>query len=200
LETLDLSTITTKDLQRVDQIAKEAGVDFTHCYQCGKCSAGCPMAHAMDLVPRQLIRMLQFGFVDKALAAKTPWICANCKVCSARCPQGIDIFNIMLAVRRQAKRQGLRPVREADIFDDAFIGNVRSFGKSNEGILAGKYNLLSGHLVQDLLNAPKMAARGMIGFKVHSVGDKIAVRRLMDRALNVDSQALEAKEKGSERS
>jgi heterodisulfide reductase subunit C len=142
------------------------------------------MAHAMDLAPRRLIRLLQLGFIDRALNAKTPWICADCTVCSARCPQGVDIAAIMLAVRRAAKRQGLRPLRETDIFDDAFVGNIRSFGKSNEAILAAKYNLLSGHLMQDVLNAPKMAARGMIGPKVHRVRDQAAVRRLVDKVLN----------------
>jgi heterodisulfide reductase subunit C len=183
LETLDLSSVTDASLKDVAQIAQDARVDFDDCYQCGKCTAGCPMVHEMDLVPRQLIRMLQLGFIDRALGAKTPWICANCMVCSARCPQGVDIAAIMLAVRRTAIKLGLRPVREADIFDDAFVGNIRSFGKSNEAILAAKYNLLSGHLMQDVLNAPRMAARGMIGPKIHSVKDKAAVRRLVDRAL-----------------
>jgi heterodisulfide reductase subunit C len=144
------------------------------------------MAHEMDLVPRQLIRMLQLGFIERALTAKTPWICATCRVCSARCPQGIDIAAIMLAVRRLAKKQGLRPVREADIFDDAFVANIRRFGRSNEAILAAQYNLQSGHLMQDVLNAPKMAMRGMIGPKLHHVKDRAAVQRLIDRALKGD--------------
>jgi heterodisulfide reductase subunit C len=183
LETLNLSAVTDDDLEAVARIGRDANVDFDDCYQCGKCTAGCPMAHAMDLVPRLLIRNLQLGFIEKALNAKTPWICANCMVCSARCPQGVDIAAIMLAVRRTAKKQGLCPVREADVFDDAFVGNIRSWGKSNEAILAAKYNLVSGHLVQDLLNAPKMAARGMIGPKIHSVKDRGAVKHLVDKCL-----------------
>jgi heterodisulfide reductase subunit C len=189
LETLNLSSVTDTDFEGVTQIAQSANVDFDDCYQCGKCTAGCPMVHEMDLMPRQLIRMLQLGFVDRALNAKTPWICASCTVCSTRCPQGVDVAAIMLEVRRAAKKQGLRPVRDADIFDDASVGNIRSFGKSNEAILAAKYNLLSGHLMQDVLNAPRMAVRGMIGPKIHSVKDRAAVRRLVDRALGGVGQA-----------
>jgi hypothetical protein len=66
---------------------------------------------------------------------------------------------------------------------------VRSFGKSNEAILAAQYNLLSGHLMQDMLNAPRMAVRGMIGPKIHGVKDKAAVRRLIDKALAQDKAA-----------
>ncbi|MDR0350435.1 MAG: 4Fe-4S dicluster domain-containing protein [Coriobacteriales bacterium] len=183
MEILDLSSVSDKERDCVAQIEQDAGVDLNDCYQCGKCTAGCPMAHEMDLVPRQVIRLLQLGFAERVLNAKAPWVCANCLVCSARCPQGVDIDAIMLTVRRTAKKRGLRPVRETDIFDDAFVGNIRSFGKSNEAILAAKYNLFSGHLMQDVLNAPRMAARGMIGPKIHSVRDKAAVRRLVDRCL-----------------
>jgi heterodisulfide reductase subunit C len=198
LETLDLSSVTDADLAEVAQVGQNASVDFDDCYQCGKCTAGCPMVHEMDLVPRQLIRMLQLGFIDRVLGARTPWICANCKVCSARCPQGVDIAAIMLAVRRAAKKRGLRPMREADIFDDAFVANIRSFGKSNEAILAAKYNLLSGHLTQDLLNAPRMALRGMIGPRIHSVRDKAAVRRLVDRAISGTARAAESPAAGAQ--
>lgn len=183
METLNLSAITDADIEAVARIGKDANVDFDDCYQCGKCTAGCPMAHAMDIVPRLVIRNLQLGFTDKALTAKTPWICANCMVCSARCPQGVDIAAIMLTLRRTAKKRGLQPVREADVFDDAFVGNIRSWGKSNEAVLASKYNLVSGHLFQDVLNAPKMAARGMIGPRIHSVKDKAAVKHLVDKCL-----------------
>jgi heterodisulfide reductase subunit C len=137
----------------------------------------------MDLVPRQVIRALQLGRSEAVLNARSPWICASCQVCSVRCPQGIDVSAIMLSARRLSKNMGRRPLRDADVFDDAFVGNIRSFGKSNEAILAAKYNLLSGHLFQDVLNAPKMAARGMIGPKIHHVADRAAVRRLVDRCL-----------------
>jgi hypothetical protein len=89
----------------------------------------------------------------------------------------------MLSVRHAAKRAGLRPVREADIFDDLFMAGVRRYGKSNEALLAARFNLSSGHLFQDVLNAPKMAKRGMIGPSLHKVKDRAAMRRLFGRAL-----------------
>jgi len=183
---IDLSSVSASDESRVASITNEAKVNLDDCYQCGKCSAGCPMAAAMDLVPRRIIRLLQLGQVDVALKARSPWICAECEVCSARCPQEVNIAELMLAVRHAAKAKGLRPAPEEDIFDDIFIANIRSFGRSNEAILAGRYNLQTGHLFQDVNNVPKMMAKGMIGFKMPSVKDKGAVRALVQRCLKAD--------------
>ncbi|MDR2106559.1 MAG: hypothetical protein LBP24_04045, partial [Coriobacteriales bacterium] len=72
MEALDLSSVTESQLEGVAHIEQDACVDLDDCYQCGKCTAGCPMAHEMDLVPRQLIRMLQLGFIDRALNARAP--------------------------------------------------------------------------------------------------------------------------------
>lgn len=183
MATLDLSATPLEAYGTIAAIEAEAGVNLDDCYQCGKCSAGCPMSHEMDLLPRQLIRLLQLGQAGQVLGAKTPWVCADCMVCSTRCPQEVDIANIMLAVRRTAKRRGLRPLREPDVFDDLFVGNIRSFGKSNEALLAAKYNLSSGHLFQDLTSAFGMLGRGLIGPKLHKVQNRAAVKELVDRVL-----------------
>ena len=50
----------------------------------GRGSAGCPLAEGMDLMPREVIRYLQLGAIDIVLDAKTPWICAQCVVCTSR--------------------------------------------------------------------------------------------------------------------
>ena len=141
------------------------------------------MAHGMDLMPREVIRLLQLGLVDEALRSKTPWICAQCAVCTARCPQNVDIAAIMRAVRHASKDAGYKPVRESDLFDDLFIDGVRTHGRSNEQYLAAKYNLASGHLLQDMGNAPKMMERGMVGMDMQNVQNREAVRNIVDKVL-----------------
>jgi len=97
------------DLAR--KIADISGADPAKCYQCGKCSAGCPMAQHMDILPHQLVRLIQIGKIEEVLDSNTPWICAACLTCSVRCPRGIRIAEIMEAVRqvvirkRDAKRR-----------------------------------------------------------------------------------------------
>ena len=40
-------------------IRDRSGVRVHDCYQCGKCSAGCPVVSWMDYTPNQIVRMVQ---------------------------------------------------------------------------------------------------------------------------------------------
>jgi len=198
MRALDLSEISRADIRACEEIASDAGVNLKDCYQCGKCTAGCPLADGMDLMPREVIRYLQLGVIDVVLNARTPWICAQCVVCSSRCPQNVDICSTMRAVRLAAKRAGKRPVPEADIFDDEFIANVRAHGVSNEQYLAAAYNVKSGHFMQDAENAIRMLQRGMVGVAMHSIEGRDDVAALIDRALAADAARYAQSEGGDE--
>ncbi len=200
MRSLNLSAISDADRRACEAIAGEAGVNLKDCYQCGKCTAGCPLADSMDLMPREVIRYLQLGAIDIVLDAKTPWICAQCVVCSSRCPQNVDICSVMRAVRLASKHAGKRPVPEADIFDDEFIANVRAHGVSNEQYLAAFYNLKSGHLMQDMGNATRMLARGLVGPAIHNTKGRANVAAVIDRALEADAErrAKAAETRGGE--
>ena len=191
MDAINLSEITAADRLTCARIGEAAGVDFKDCYQCGKCTAGCPLAESMDLMPREVIRCLQLGAASIVLAAKTPWICAQCDVCSTRCPQNVDICSTMRAVRLASKNAGHQPVREADIFDDEFIANVRAHGGSNEQYLAAAYNVKSGHLMQDMGNATRMLKRKMVGVAIHNSKGRADVAAVIDRALAADKARRE---------
>lgn len=83
-------------VKKVEEISEQT---LLSCYQCGKCSAGCPMCFAMDLLPNQIIRLAQLGQEDDIAKANTIWICASCITCSVRCPRGVDLARVMEAVR-----------------------------------------------------------------------------------------------------
>lgn len=82
----------------VRQVEEISGESLLACNQCGKCSAGCPVAYSMDLLPSQVIRLAQLGIED-VLGSQTIWICAACLTCAARCPKGVQLPRIMEAIR-----------------------------------------------------------------------------------------------------
>jgi heterodisulfide reductase subunit C len=95
----------------VAKIEKISGQKLLACYQCGKCSAGCPMAAYMDVMPNQIIRMAQLGMQQQLLATRTIWACVSCMTCNSRCPKNIRIAEVMESLREMALRNGQRDDR-----------------------------------------------------------------------------------------
>ena len=90
----------------VAKIERISGETVSRCYQCGKCSAGCPVAYAMDIAPSQVIRFLQLGRTDEVMRANSMWLCVGCLQCYSRCPQGVSLANILEALRQLSLRRG----------------------------------------------------------------------------------------------
>jgi heterodisulfide reductase subunit C len=137
----------------------------------------------MDLMPREVIRLMQLGSWETVLNAQTPWLCASCITCVSRCPQDVNLPALMEEVRRASKAAGNRPANGPDVFNDLFLKGIYTNGRSNELYMMMRYNLFSGNLLQDAPNAPHLLMKGMIGFKVHKVKDREAVRRIIDTCL-----------------
>ena len=121
-------TQTAKFDNELHSVLDDAKVDPKDCYQCGKCSAGCPVASDADMTPREVLRHLQLGQVDPVLKSNMPWLCAGCGMCLARCPQSVDLPNLMLACRRAGEAQGIKPIGEVARFNQLFVNGVREKG------------------------------------------------------------------------
>ena len=91
----------------IKKIEELSGENIYACYQCGKCSAGCPLVDHMDILPNQIIRLLQLGEEEEVLNSKTVWICSTCMQCMAKCPKGINLAKIMDSLREILKRSGV---------------------------------------------------------------------------------------------
>ena len=119
----------------VAEIERLSGQDLLACYQCGKCSAGCPMAKHMDILPNQMIRFAQMGLKDELLASNASWLCVSCFTCNTRCPKGVKIAEVIEAIRQVQLRARqdhldvpkLEPAVLAALPPIALIGSMRKF-------------------------------------------------------------------------
>lgn len=119
----------------VDKVQELSGQNLLACYQCGKCSAGCPAVDEMDILPNQIIRYAQLGLKEELLGSKAIWICASCLTCNARCPKGINIAEVIEALRQillrkredHLKIETLSDKEKEDIPPIALICSMRKY-------------------------------------------------------------------------
>jgi len=161
------------------------GVDASRCYQCGKCTAGCPMAPYMDLVPSQLMRLVQIGDAaaeETLLRCTAIWSCAGCLTCTQRCPRELDPAAVMDALREMSYRRGKvsQQRRKVLAFHRAFLKTVRNNGRMSEVPLVRRYKLRSLDLLGDVSVAPAMMAKGKLPLAAHKIKGRREVRRIFE--------------------
>lgn len=149
------------------EVLRDTGVLVNKCYQCGKCSAGCPMAVEMEYPPSLAMRMLQTEdetHRNKLLSSLTIWLCVNCEMCLTRCPMEIDIPQLMDYLRQKSMAQKMTNPKAKNIisFHKAFLDSIEHTGRLYELGLIADYKLRSGSLMQDVSVAPKMFAKGKL--------------------------------------
>jgi heterodisulfide reductase subunit C len=115
--------------EAVDRVETLSGQNILACYQCGRCSAGCPVVEEMDIIPSEVIRLLQLGQMDEVLSSKTIWTCASCLQCASRCPKGVEFSNICDALRAIVLRTRLAtPKVDADGLTRVMMSDAPQMG------------------------------------------------------------------------
>ena len=105
--------------------------EISRCYQCLTCTLGCPVAFAMDLYPHEILKYVQLGAKEKVLGSSTLWVCASCEACATRCPQEIEIVQVMDLLRRMAKEEGV-VMEKGPVLNDVFLDAIRKRGRVHE--------------------------------------------------------------------
>jgi heterodisulfide reductase subunit C2 len=169
-----------------------AETDVRDCYQCGKCSAGCPLAEHMDLLPHQLMRLVQIGRIDRALRSEAIWKCVSCMTCSTRCPKSVDCAGVIDTLRQVAAERGVASEQRSRtvVFQQAFLDNVRRNGRLCEVELIGMFKTKAFFkdmnvplLLKDAMLAPQLMKRKKFHLRGERVRDRDVVRRIFDKCV-----------------
>lgn len=154
-------------------------IDVQTCYQCGRCSAGCPIADYFDLQPMEIVRLAGYGMEEMLLSSETIWLCASCDTCATRCPNSIDITSLMDVLRELALRKGVKPaVPQVPAFHLSFMESVKRWGRTYEIGMIGAYKLRSRDFMGDMKLGLSMFTKGKLSLLPHSIEGKPEIREI----------------------
>jgi heterodisulfide reductase subunit C len=158
---------------------KTRNIDVQACYQCGRCSSGCPIGDYFDLNVMEVVRLAAYGQEERLLQSHTIWLCAACETCATRCPNEIEIAELMDVLRELALRKGILPAEpRIPLFHKAFLGSVGRWGKAYEIGMIANYKVKSGDLMGDMKLGMSMFLKGKLKLVPHSIEGKSEIREI----------------------
>ena len=161
------------------QVQEISGVDLSKCYQCKRCTSGCPVSGMAKCPPSEMMRRLHLGLGDELLNSDILWMCVSCETCSARCPMGIDVAAVMDALRKLAVQSGAaKPAGNVPLFNRAFLKTVQAFGRTYDIAMIAGYKLGSGRLLADTDKFPTMLRKRKIALLPPRGADRKTVHRI----------------------
>jgi len=97
--------------EATEVIIEAGGEPLRLCYQCGICTGTCPWNLVRGFIVRRIIHEAQLGATD--FGSEEVWLCATCRACVQRCPRGVEIIDVMRAMRRAVVSLGIGIVPDA---------------------------------------------------------------------------------------
>jgi ferredoxin len=174
------------------RVRAASGENVYLCYQCRRCSTGCPVAEAADVHPAQVLRAVQLGDEARSIESRFIWLCTGCETCTTRCPQGIDVASVMEELRILARHDGR--VRRDMPFARILDLNYRSFrrwGRLYELELVARDLLRRPRaLPQTVRLGMRMMSRGKVRW-LPETDARAQMRRISRAAERVEANRLE---------
>jgi len=170
-------------LQQVVNIP--GGESIKKCIQCGACTGSCPVSYTMDVTPREVIALFRARDIESILSSRTIWICASCYACTIRCPQGVQVTDILYALKRLAIEQEIFPKRfPVHALSKSFIGFINRYGRSYEPGLILSYFLKTNpfKLLGMIPLFLRLFPKGRIGFLPKKIKGKKNFSRILKEA------------------
>ncbi|MFN2218258.1 MAG: 4Fe-4S dicluster domain-containing protein [Anaerolineae bacterium] len=170
-----------------DEIAVQVGnLDPAYCFQCGVCSGSCPTVDRMEYGPRRIMHMIRLGLADQVLRSRDIWLCVSCFSCSSRCPQQVDISEVMSVLRNLSIARGVAKDEEA-IFSRTFVDVLQRHGRMYEMEVLLRYYAskpgLSGlvGLVKQAGLGIGMFRKGKIALRPERIEDTDELKQLAEK-------------------
>jgi heterodisulfide reductase subunit C len=165
------------------RVAEMTGVDLSACFQCKRCTSGCPVSRLCAAGPAEMMRRLHLDAGDELLDSDLIWTCVSCETCSARCPMGIDVAAVMDALRALAReKKAARQKGNVRLFNQAFLKTVQMFGRSYDLAMITAYKLGSGKLMADTEKFPTMLRKRKIALLPPTGVDRKTARHIFKKA------------------
>lgn len=175
----------------LDQLEAAGPFQASACYQCRKCTNGCPVSFAMDLYPDEVIRLVIIGLPQIVLRCHTIWVCAACETCTTRCPNDVKIAELMDGLKELAIQEGIPcPQPRILTLHETFLLDLKKRGRVNEASFLPKYLLRSGMLrrmwqegtLRDEFNLGRqMRRKGRLPLHTKKISGKKEVRNILGR-------------------
>lgn len=174
----------TTNERLINTVQEMSGIGLSLCYQCNKCSNGCPAAKHTAMTPSEVVRRLQLGASNELLDSEFIWLCLSCETCYARCPMGINISAVIDVLRAMAvEKCASKPKGDMPLFNRMFLGTVRTFGRAYDLSMIIAYKLRTGNLKQDIEKMPAMLKNGKLAILPPSGADKKTIKQVFSRAV-----------------
>jgi heterodisulfide reductase subunit C len=109
LERIKMTIIVTEEAKQFRTKVMEipGAENLMHCYQCGTCTADCPIAKRVpEFRPRKIARLVMYGQKERLLSDDLLYLCAGCYTCYEHCPQEVHVSEIISALRKISLEEG----------------------------------------------------------------------------------------------
>jgi heterodisulfide reductase subunit C len=177
-----MTSVGKVDSSFLKEAEKKSGENLSLCYQCLKCTAGCPTAPYMDIRPNNIIRMIQMGMKKEVLESNAIWLCVSCETCGTRCPNEIDIGVLMDVLREMTIEEGI-PAKEKNVYllHEAFVQSIKRGGRVHEATMLIDYKLRSKDFMTDLIPGMMLFLKGKIPLLPSLIKGRNEIKRIFEK-------------------
>jgi len=166
----------------LSEVNQHSGEEVQLCFQCFKCSLGCPITFAMDYLPHEIMRLVQLEERERVLNSQTIWVCATCETCTTRCPNKIDIARVIDTLRQISLKEGKASEEGIVAFHKSFLNTIEHHGRLYELELMAWYKLRTKTFFDDMWLGNELFKRKKISLRPNRIEGLDEIKRIFKRA------------------